>query len=189
MNTLFPVEPPFPSGFRYIPQFITGEEEQLLLEACRQQELHPFRFQGYEAKRRVASFGQDWSFEQQVLKQGQPIPGPFLPLVEKVAAITERPSAEFAELLVTHYPAGSVINWHRDAPPFDLVAGVSLLTDCTFRLRPYDKEEHNRKSILSFPVQRRSLYLMQGESRSAWQHSIATVKQDRYSITLRTLRK
>jgi len=82
-----------------------------------------------------------------------------------------------------------VINWHRDAPPFDLIAGVSLLTDATFRLRPYDKEKQGRGSVISFTAERRSLYVMQGPSRSEWQHSIAPVKAVRYSITLRTLKK
>ena len=97
-------------------------------------------------------------------------------------------SERFAELLVTEYPIGSVINWHRDAPPFDLVAGISLQADCTFGLRPYNKSNQGRASVLSFPVKRRSLYVMQGPARTDWQHSIAAVKQVRYSITLRTLR-
>jgi alkylated DNA repair dioxygenase AlkB len=42
--------------------------------------------------------------------------------------------------------------------------------------------------VISFPVKRRSLYIMQGAARSEWQHSIAPVEQQRYSITLRTLR-
>lgn len=58
----------------------------------------------------------------------------------------------FAELLITEYPVGSVINWHRDAPPFDLIAGISLMADCTFRLRPNDKAKQTRASVISFPV-------------------------------------
>ncbi|MBX9850590.1 MAG: alpha-ketoglutarate-dependent dioxygenase AlkB [Cytophagaceae bacterium] len=92
-------------------------------------------------------------------------------------------------MLVTEYPTGSVINWHRDAPPFDLIAGISLLSDCKFRLRPHDKSKQCRTSIISFPVKRRSLYIMQGPARTDWQHSIAPVKETRYSITLRTLKK
>jgi len=38
------------------------------------------------------------------------------------------------------------------------------------------------------PVRRRSLYIITGEARSEWQHSIAPVKETRYSVTLRTLR-
>jgi hypothetical protein len=78
-------------------------------------------------------------------------------------------------------------NWHRDAPPFDTIAGISLLSNCLFRLKPHDKAHQSRKAVLSLPVQRRSLYIMAGASRTDWQHSIAPVSQTRYSITLRTL--
>jgi alkylated DNA repair dioxygenase AlkB len=95
----------------------------------------------------------------------------------------------FAELLLTEYPVDSVINWHRDAPPFDIIVGISLMSDCIFRFRPYNKLIRNRKAIISIPLQRRSLYLMSGNARIDWEHSIPAVKQVRYSITLRTLRE
>jgi alkylated DNA repair dioxygenase AlkB len=57
----------------------------------------------------------------------------------------------FGEVLITEYPIGSVINWRCDAPPFDLIAGLSLLSDCTFRFRPYDKAMQKRKSIKPVP--------------------------------------
>ncbi|RYD94566.1 MAG: alpha-ketoglutarate-dependent dioxygenase AlkB [Sphingobacteriales bacterium] len=187
VQTLFPIESLFPEGFAFYPDFIGKEEEVLLLEAARAQELQTFVFQGYEAKRRVASFGQDWSFERRSLAQGKPVPGAFLPLLHKVAERLELPPEAFAELLVTEYPPGSVINWHRDAPPFALIAGVSLASDATFRLRPYDKALQGRRSIRSLHLPRRSLYVMQGPARSEWEHSIAPVKTERFSITLRTL--
>jgi len=62
------------------------------------------------------------------------------------------------------------------------------MSDCTFRLRPNDKAKQTSASVISFPVRRRSLYVIQGPARSDWQHSITPVKQIRYSITLRTLR-
>jgi hypothetical protein len=52
----------------------------------------------------------------------------------------------------------SIINWHRDAPPFDRIAGISLLSDVTFKPRPHDKAKQNRKTTVSFLVERRSLY-------------------------------
>ena len=187
MNTLFP-EQFLPEGFTYYPDFLSLSEEQKLLDEVSGTELHPMIFQGFEAKRKVSSFGYDWSFEKRVLSKGREIPQAFHFLMEKVANGLKVPTSEIAELLITEYPVGSVINWHRDAPPFDIIAGVSLLSDCTFRLRPYDKSKQKRGAVVSFPVQRRSLYIMSGLSRSDWEHSIAAVKQVRYSITLRTLR-
>jgi alkylated DNA repair dioxygenase AlkB len=188
MNTLFPVETAFPEGFIYYLDFITREEEQDLLETISKIELHSFLFQGFEAKRRVASFGYDWSFEKRTLSQGKQIPPAFDSLIHKVADKLSVSENSLAELLVTEYPPESVINWHRDAPPFDMIAGISLLSDCMFKLRPHDKTKQKRNAIISFPVERRSLYIMHGRARSDWQHSIAPVKQLRYSITLRTLK-
>jgi alkylated DNA repair dioxygenase AlkB len=188
MNTLFPIEPNYPPGFRYFPGFITAAEEQDLLNLVQSITLHTFQFQGYAAKRRVASFGWDWSFERQALSKGGAIPESFNWLLERVGQQLGMDAEEFAELLVTEYPVGSVINWHRDAPPFALIAGLSLGADCTFKLRPYEKEAQSRRAIVSVPVARRSLYIMQGEAREDWQHSTLPVKQVRYSITLRTLK-
>lgn len=189
MNTLFPIEPVFPPGFSYTENFLTVAEEQLLLKTISEIELHSFQFHGYEGKRRVGSFGYDWSFEKRVLSKGKEIPSAFSPLLLKVSDHLRIPETAFAELLVTEYPIGSAINWHRDAPPFDLIVGISLQADCAFRFRPHDKKKQGRGSIISFPVWRRSLYTMQGESREEWQHSTAPGKEVRYSITLRTLRK
>lgn len=164
------------------------EEEKNLLNSISKIPLHNLSFQGYEAKRKVASFGYDWSFEKRTLSRGKSIPPQFDELMMRVAEKLNLSKNDFAELLITEYPAGSVINWHRDAPPFGLIAGISLLSDCIFRLRPYDKSRQGRKSIVSFQAKRRSLYIMQGEARNEWEHSTAPVKQVRYSITLRTLK-
>lgn len=185
---LFPVESKLPDGFAYTPDFISKKEEIWLCKEIEKINLHTFIFQGFEAKRKVASFGYDWSFEKRVLSKGEDIPAAFDFLIKRVGEYLFIKPEDFAELLVTAYPIGSVINWHRDAPPFDLIAGISLLSDCKFRLRPYDKKKQGRKSIISLPVNARSLYVMQGEARSEWEHSISPMKEKRYSITLRTLK-
>ncbi|WP_423148265.1 alpha-ketoglutarate-dependent dioxygenase AlkB [Rubrolithibacter danxiaensis] len=136
----------------------------------------------------MASFGYHYNFDQRSLSKGKEIPPVFNTLIKKVATKVLIPESHFAELLITKYPPGSVINWHRDALPFNLIAGISLLADCTFRLRPHEKGNQNRKSLVSFPVNRRSLYIIQGNSRTNWQHSISPVKKTRYSVTLRTLK-
>ena len=188
MNTLFP-EILYPDGFHYFPDFISAEEELALVEEIEKSDLHTFMFQGFEAKRKTASFGYDYSFDKRAISKGKPIPAAFNTVIRKVANKLSIDSNDFAELLVTEYPEGSMINWHRDAPPFDIIAGISLLADCTFRLRPHDKQKQGRSSIISVPVIRRSLYIIRDSARTHWQHSISPVKKKRYSITLRTLKK
>ena len=188
MLSLFPPENSYPPGFQYEADFISIEEEGELLQIIDTIPLHAMQFQGYEARRKVASFGYDWSFEKRVLSKGKEIPPAFNWLIEKVVNKIGLQKDNIAELLVTEYPVDSVINWHRDAPPFDLIAGVSLASDCTFKLRPHEKEKQSRKATVSLNVARRSLYVMEGKARSEWQHSIAPVREVRYSITFRTLK-
>ncbi len=187
MTTLFDIEPTLPQGFVYIPDFLSLPEELELYNEILKIELSKMSFHGYTANRKVKSFGYDYSFETRKLTKGNDIPEAFASLVKKTGEHLSINPVGFAELLVTEYPIGSVINWHRDAPPFDIIVGISLMSDCTFRLRPHDKAKQNRASVISLPVKRRSLYVMQGSSRSDWQHSISPVKEVRYSITLRTL--
>jgi alkylated DNA repair dioxygenase AlkB len=187
MHTLFPDVMTLPDGFLYVTDFISENEEIDLLKVISTIELHTFVFQGFEAKRKSASFGFDYHFDSRKLMQGAPIPAGFQPLINKVRTYLSL-DREIGELLVLQYPEGAVINWHRDAPPFDVIMGISLLADCTFRLRPHDKTKRGRHTVIQVPIKRRSLYVMQGPARSEWQHSTAPAKALRYSITLRTLR-
>lgn len=188
MATLFPLEPVFPEGFDYFPRFISADEEASFIAAIAELTLLPMVFHGYTANRKTASFGYDYSFTNRKLSKGKPIPHQFSSLVKKVGDKLSVLPEDFAELLVTEYPPGSVINWHRDAPPFDIIAGISLAEDCIFRLRPHEKTKQTRGSVISFPVERCSLYIIKNAARTEWQHSIVPVKNTRYSITLRTLK-
>jgi len=73
MDSLFPISPLYPPGFIYQREFLTVEEEQQLLEDIKKTALHTFVFQGYEAKRKVASFGYNYSFDKRSLSPGDPI--------------------------------------------------------------------------------------------------------------------
>lgn len=188
MTELFPIELKLPEGFTYHENFLTQEEEQRLLQVVKGIDVRPMIFQGYEARRKVASFGYDYNFDHRRLTKGRDIPQALAWLVEKVAGYLSIAAADIAELLVTEYPVGSVINWHRDAPPFDVIVGISLLSDCIFKLRPHDKEKQTRKATIALPVKRRSIYVLSGISREEWQHSTSPVKEVRYSITARTLK-
>jgi hypothetical protein len=101
MQTLFDLPTVYPSGWFYVPDFITEKEEAELLQTISGIKLHTFMFQGYEAKRMVASFGYDYSFEKQSLSRGHPIPSPFSWLIGRVANYLQKQKDDFAELLIT----------------------------------------------------------------------------------------
>ena len=80
------------------------------------------------------------------------------------------------------------VGWHRDVPQFELVAGVSLLGTATLRFRPYPPRSRGAAPIHTLQLAPRSAYLLRGEARWGWQHSIAPTPGLRYSITFRTRR-
>ena len=67
---------------------------------------------------------------------------------------------------------------------FGDVIAVSLAAPCTLRLR---RKQGNGWERTSVHVQPRSAYLLRGEVRWDWQHSIPPVDELRYSVTFRTL--
>jgi len=173
-----------PEGFDYEPEFITETEEQALLDWIEGVEFRTFEMRGQEAKRRVAHFGWEYGYYDARVTPGVELPEALLTLRDRVAAFLEVPASEVVEALVTEYTPGAGIGWHRDAPVFDVVAGVSLFAGCDFRFR---RGEAGRSIPLT--VARRSVYKLTGEARWGWQHHIPPMKELRYSITFRTLRK
>jgi alkylated DNA repair dioxygenase AlkB len=183
--TLFDVETPLPEGFIYMPEFLTGDEERALLDRISTLQFGDVRMHGVVARRRIVQYGHNYSFDSSRVSAGVEIPEFLRPLRSRVANVAAREPEAFAELLITEYPPGATIGWHRDAPAFDIVAGVSLLAACRFRLRRYDRTG----DVLSLAVEPRSLYIMAGAARSARQHNIPPTPALRYSITFRTLRR
>ena len=64
--------------------------------------------------------------------------------------------------------------------------GLSIASPCVFRLRkPLGNRKWQRASIILEP---RSAYILSGEARWHWEHSIPPVEHRRYSLTFRNLR-
>ena len=87
--------------------------------------------------------------------------------------------------LLIRYDPGAGIGWHRDRPQYGEVLGLSLSAPCVLRLRRRTERGFERRKIELPP---RSLYLLSGEVRTEWEHSIVPIEVTRRSITLRTLR-
>jgi alkylated DNA repair dioxygenase AlkB len=194
INSLF--EPDVPPGFLYRPDFITLEEESQLEAAIARIEFANFEMRGVIARRRVAFFGRSYD-EPRRGPSGSatpPIPDFLIPLRAKAANWAGVEPAAFAMALINEYPERAPIGWHRDAPQYDIVAGVSLLSPCVMRFRPYVSPVAQRASgqrrtaTHQVTLERRSGYLMTGEARNAYEHHVPAVTALRYSITFRTLR-
>jgi alkylated DNA repair dioxygenase AlkB len=146
--------------------------------------LAPFQFGAFEGKRRVASFGWRYDYSQHKLEQAEDLPAWIAPLIVKVQAFADLPAAFIRQVLFTEYEKGTGIGWHHDKPHFDQVFGLSLGSACKFRFRRKTGPTWQRFTL---EAEARSLYMMAGESRSIWEHSIPPVDSPRYSITFRTM--
>ena len=175
----------FPEGFAYQAELISRDEEAQLLAHIRALPFREFQFQGFTGKRRVVSFGWRYDFEAHRVERADPVPEFLSALRGRAAAFAGLAAEQLEQALVTEYPAGATIGWHKDRPVFGDVVGVSLLAPCTFRLRHEADGGWERVSLVAEP---RSVYLLRGVVRTRWEHSIPAVPSLRYSITFRTLR-
>jgi alkylated DNA repair dioxygenase AlkB len=103
----------------------------------------------------------------------------------RAAELADEAPAALVEALVQRYPAGATIGWHRDAPAFGTVIGVSLAGAARLR---FQRGTGERRRVWEVPLEPRSGYVLAGQARRSWQHSIPATKELRYSITFRTLR-
>ncbi|MBB6411509.1 alpha-ketoglutarate-dependent dioxygenase AlkB [Mesorhizobium sangaii] len=184
-NDLFGSANALPNGFHYLPELITPDDEAFLVSALQDLAFEPFDFHGHLANRHVVSFGTRYDYQRRQVVEAPPIPEFLLPLRHKVAAFARIPEQNFVQVLINEYRPGAGIGWHRDKPHYELIAGVSLLAPCDFRLRRKNADKWDRQTIT---VEPRSAYLLSGPARSEWEHSIPPLAEHRYSITLRTLR-
>lgn len=183
--TLFEAPPRLPDGFRYQPELITREAEQALVAQFEALAFKAFEFHGFLGRRRVVSFGLRYDFNGGGLGRSDPLPDFLQPLRGRAAAFAGVESGSLEHVMVSQYPPGAGIGWHRDRPDFDKVIGVSLAAPGRFRLRRRREGGFERASLT---VEPRSVYLIDGAARREWEHSIPPVEALRYSVTFRTLR-
>jgi len=178
--------PALPEGFVYQLEFLSAEEERALLAEIARLPLEQAKYREYTARRRVAYFGHDYDFSANRLGDAPPIPQFLEPLRTKLAGWMGIAPGELVTVLVAEYSPGTQLGWHRDAPDYECVAGVSLGGWARMRLRRYPP---GKDKPLVLELAPRSAYQMVGAARWQWQHSIPATKELRYSITLRTLRR
>ena len=179
-RVLFDLEPP---GLVHVDEFISASEESALLVWARTLPFQPFAFQGWFGKRETVSFGWRYDFNESRVQRAAAIPDFLVPLQKRAAGLAGLNAAKLEQALVVRYDVGAGIGWHRDRPVFDQVIGISLQSPCVLRFRRRDGHGFRRFSLDAQP---RSAYLLSGEIRHDWEHSIAPMDAQRYSITFRS---
>ena len=173
-----------PRGFRYQEEIVSEEEEAALAASLARLDLKPFEFHGYTGNRRVVSFGLDYDFTRRSVEPAPEMPAFLDELLARAAAFAGCEKAAFRQVGVNEYRQGAGVGWHKDKPQFGIVVGVSLLAPATMRFR---KAIGARWIRTSHALQPRSIYILSGEARTEWEHSVPPVDRLRYSINFRTL--
>ena len=174
-----------PPGFVYRAEFVPEAEAAALVERIGKLPFSDVRMRGMVARRRVVHFGWRYGYESWRIERGRPMPDFLLPLRARAGTLAGVEPDQLAEVLVTVYPPGAGIGWHRDAPMFGEVVGVSFLAPCRFR---FQRGKAPARETCEVTLEPRSAYLLSGPARTVWQHAIPPTRALRYSVTFRTLR-
>jgi alkylated DNA repair dioxygenase AlkB len=173
-----------PVGFRYEEDIISEADEAALAKFVATLDLKPFEFHGHLGNRRVTSFGLRYDYARRAVEVTEGFPAFVSDLRNKVAKFAGRKVTEFQQGGVNEYPPGAGIGWHKDKPQFGVIVGVSLLAPAMMRFRRAEDTGWIRASQRLEP---RSIYILEGEARTAWEHSVPPVDALRYSLTFRTV--
>jgi alkylated DNA repair dioxygenase AlkB len=145
-----------------------------------------FDFHGFQGNRRIVSFGWRYDYSGRGrLRESAPVPEFLDPLKKLAADFSGLESDAFQQALITEYAPGAGIGWHRDKPMFENVVAFSFTNPCRLRFRRNGETGWERAALTIAP---RSAYLLRGEAREQWEHSIPAVDALRYSVTLRTFK-
>lgn len=176
---------PLVPGLILIEEAVSAADDAALAARVDAAPLAPFQFGQWQGKRLTVSYGSGYDFTRQRVAEAPPMPDWLLRLRGRLAPLAGKQPEDFVQALLIRYDRGAGIGWHRDRPQYGDVIGLSLTAPATFRLRRRTADGFERRAIKLPP---RSLYLLSGEVRHEWEHSITPQDVTRRSITFRTLR-
>lgn len=140
-----------PNGLLLQPEVIGPEHERDLLAQFDTLRWDPIVIRGQAARRTAHHFGLGYDYESRTPQPGEPIPNWLEPPREAAAALAGVAPQELVEALIQRYPAGSTIGWHRDAPAFGIVVGLSLLGGARLR---FQRGRLERRRVLEVQLER-----------------------------------
>ncbi|MFO0457038.1 MAG: alpha-ketoglutarate-dependent dioxygenase AlkB [Alphaproteobacteria bacterium] len=168
-----PVAPTI-AGLSYIPYYIDESTEGALLEIIDNQ---PWM---HDLKRRVQHYG--WRYDYKARSVTNDLRIGALPDWLETYAVRLQQTGLFAEIpdqvIINEYQSGQGISAHIDCVPCfaDTIASLSLGSPSVMDFTHGKTGE--KSSLLLEP---RSLLVLSGDARYAWQHAIAGRKTDRHN--------
>lgn len=158
-------------GLVYIPNFITQEEHEFILEQVDQQ---PWLS---ELKRRVQHYGYRYNYKSRKVDTSMKIGD--LPEWMLVIAHKLKDDGLFSEIpdqiIVNEYLPGQGISKHIDCINCFLDPIISLSLGSTCMMNFVEKKTNNKQSLFLEP---RSLVIFKDDARYKWTHAIPARKSD-----------
>lgn len=150
--------------------FITEAEEQAFVEAIDAEAFYGKGedLQGFngQLRRRFQMYGKLFCFQDRTVKQDLPIPDEMVNIMNKMKTCGAT-CDDFNSIMVNEYSSDQGIMPHVDAPVFgEVIVILSLLSDVVMRFEHGD-------TVIDEHLPRRSLIVMQDESRTHYKHSIS----------------
>jgi alkylated DNA repair dioxygenase AlkB len=178
-------------GLLYMKDYLTEKEEKKLFKQLDRGEI-PWE---NDLSRRTSQFGTSYNYKSKKVNilPDRPVTG----IIKTLAGnISESFGGDFNNIICNEYTKKQGITAHTDSKIFgEIVCGVSIGSGANMVF------EHKTKGKLNLWLEPRSMFLMEGEARYDWKHSISPlvnmpyedgkVKREddfrRVSITFRTL--
>jgi hypothetical protein len=91
---------------------------------------------GQPARRTARHFGVGYDYDARRPQSAEPLPDWLEGPRARAAGLARVEPDDLVEALAQRYPVGSTIGWHRDAPAFGRVGGISVAGACRLRFRP-----------------------------------------------------
>lgn len=171
------------NGFSYHPNFLTPDEQTALLAEFGTLVFRQDTFRGVLMRRTIVCYGNDYQAQaHSATKPAPPIPAYLAPIRDRAAAIANVDRASLTQAIIWRYPAKVGIGWHVDNPAYGpVICGLSLGARAVMKLKREDQRHR-------FELAPGSLYVLRDEARYEWMHTVDGNRDERYSITFRSMR-
>lgn len=174
--------PPAPPGLKLAYEIMTLEEEAQLIGRIQASGLADYAYDAANPRSSM-SYGWKYDFRDDSFVACAPTPEGFGAICETAARFAGVEPGDLAECLLNRYDPGAIIQWHFDKPVWEHVVGISLGAAATMEFRKATADGCQHAAVELRP---RSIYLLSGEARHAYQHSLLPVDGTRWSITFRS---
>ncbi|MET0240108.1 MAG: alpha-ketoglutarate-dependent dioxygenase AlkB [Sphingobium sp.] len=172
-----------PPGFKLAYEIVSPSEEEALIQLMDASDLRCAPYDPGNA-RASASFGWKYLFAADSFERCAPIPEGLQSIAGKAAAFAGLEVDDIAECLLNRYEPGAIIQPHFDKPVFEHVIGVSLGATSVMHFRKPGADGDDHRAV---ELPRRSIYLLAGQARDTYQHSLPPIAVTRWSLTFRSL--